>query len=100
VHPKTPDLVHRIHELANFTFECGFVRSQREPQTVWVTFQHSRHLGETEAQGTEGHNLVGSSHLVGTIETVSGRRASWGEQASFLIETQGFGRDAKPTSCF
>ena len=33
VRPKTPDLVHRIHELSNFTFECRFVRSQCELQT-------------------------------------------------------------------
>ena len=100
VRPKTPDLVHRIHELANFAFECRFVSSQCELQTFVVTFQHSRHLGKAKTQRTEGHNLISSNHLVGTIEPVSGRRAGWSEQASLLIKTQGFGRDAKPPGRF
>lgn len=98
--PKAPDLIYHTHELANFPLQCRLVHSQGKLHTLRVTFQHSRHMAEAKAERTKGHDLGRSNHLVGTIESVSGRGAVGIHQASLLIQSQGFGRDTEPLGCF
>ncbi len=76
------------------------MRGQGGLQTSRVTFQHSRHLQEAEAKRTQSHDLGSSSHLVGSIDPISGRRALRSQQASSLVQSQRFNRDTEPPGCF
>ena len=69
-------------------------------EALGIALQHARHLGEAEAESTEGYDLGGATHLVGTIGPPPGRAANRDDQAALLIEPQGLDGHAKPPCGF
>ena len=62
------------------------MHSQGRFEAAGVARQYPRHLGEAEAEGTQGHDLAGAAHLVGTIGPPSGGTADGDDQATLLVE--------------
>jgi hypothetical protein len=65
-----------------------------------IAAQHPRHLSEAETERTQGCDLGGAGHLVGTIGSPSGRSTGGDDQAALLVEPQGLCRHAEPLGSF
>ena len=94
--PRNPRIWPIEHTSSRIlTFQTCLVWSEIGFKTLRIAGQYSCHLSEAEAKRAQRHDLRGSTHLVSTIDPISGRRASWAYQFPLFIEAEGFGRNAK-----
>jgi hypothetical protein len=80
------DLLYRAANLMHAAFARRLVSSQGGLQSSGVAFQDSHDMGDAEAEPTQGNDLGGAGHFVGTIDSSSGFGPDRRQKAALFVQ--------------